>query len=106
MRFLMVVTLPVEQTNKAMVEGSFVKTVTSILEEQKPEAAYFTEMNGQRTAMVYVDLKDVSEIVKFAEPWWHAFGGSLEWHPAMTPEDLAKGGPFLEAAVKKYGRRG
>jgi hypothetical protein len=105
MRFLLKVTLPVEQTNEAILNGSFAETVGSILTEQKPEAAYFTEMDGQRTATIYLNLEDVSEIVKYAEPWWMAFGGSVEWHPAMVPDDLMKAGRYLESAATKYGRR-
>jgi hypothetical protein len=105
MRFLLKVTLPAEQANEAIVNGRFAETISSILEEQKPEAAYFTEIDGQRTATIFVNLEDVSEIVKYAEPWWMAFGGSVEWHPAMTPEDLSKAGRFLERAADRYGRR-
>ena len=105
MRFLLKVTLPVVQTNEAILNGSFAETVMSILEEQGPEAAYFTEIDGQRTATIFLNLEETSEIVKYAEPWWMAFGGSVEWHPAMTPADLRKAGRFLEAAATKYGRR-
>lgn len=105
MRFLLEVTLPAVQTNEAIVNGHFAETVESILNEQKPEAAYFTEIDGQRTANVYVNLEDVSEIVKYAEPWWLAFGGKVEWHPAMTPDDLRKAGRYMESAATKYGRR-
>ena len=105
MRFLLKVTLPAEAVNKAAMDGSFAETVQSILSEQKPEAAYFTELGGQRTATLYVHLENESEIIKYAEPWWQAFGGAVEWHPAMKPEDLQKGGRYLEDAANKYGRR-
>jgi hypothetical protein len=105
MRFLLTVTLPVAQANEAITNGSFAETITSILEEQKPEAVYFTVLDGQRTANVYVNLEDVSEIVKYAEPWWLAFGGSVEWHPAMTPDDLRRAGRYLDSAANKYGHR-
>jgi hypothetical protein len=105
MRFLLKVTLPAENTNEAIASGRFAETVQSILSEQKPEAAYFTEMDGQRTATIYVNLENESEIVKYAEPWWMAFGGSVEWHPAMTPEDLGKAARYLDDASHKYGRR-
>jgi hypothetical protein len=105
MRFLLKVTLPVEQANEAILNGSFAETIQSILTEQEPEAAYFTELDGQRTATIFLNLEDTSEIVKYAEPWWMAFGGSVEWHPAMTPGDLGRAGQYLEAAAGKYGHR-
>lgn len=79
------------------------KIVGAILEEQKPEAAYFTEMDGQRTALIFVDFAETSQLPSITEPWWLAFGGSVEVHPAMNAEDLMKAGPALEAAAKKYG---
>jgi hypothetical protein len=105
MRFLLKVTLPAERANQAILNGSFAETITAILEEQKPEAAYFTEMDGQRTATIFLNLEETSEIVRYAEPWWQAFGGSVEWHPAMIPDDLRKAGRALEAAADRYGRR-
>ena len=38
-----------------------------------------------------------------AEPWFLGFNASVEFHPAMVPEDLEKAGPAIEQAVKNYG---
>jgi hypothetical protein len=106
MRMLMKVSLPAERANAAIQAGSFANTIQAILEEQRPEAVYFTEMNGQRTGLIFVNLEETSDVIRFAEPWWQAFGGSVEWHPAMVPADLGTGGAALEAAAQKYGRQG
>jgi hypothetical protein len=37
-----------------------------------------------------------------AEPWFLAFNASVEIHPVMVPEDLAKAGGAIDNAVKKY----
>ena len=103
MRFLLKISIPVEVGNARIKDGSLPQTIQSILEEQKPEAAYFAEDNGQRTAFIVVNLDDPSEIPAVAEPWFLAFNAGVEFHPAMTPEDLAKAGPSIEAAVEKYG---
>jgi hypothetical protein len=42
-------------------------------------------------------------MVSVAEPWFLAFNASVEYHPAMTPEDLQKAGPDLARAAKTYG---
>jgi hypothetical protein len=86
-----------------MRDGSFPKKIRSILAEQKPEAAYFYAEDGMRTAAIFLDLRDPSQIPEVAEPWFLAFNASLEFHPAMTPADLEKAGPSIEKAVKKYG---
>jgi hypothetical protein len=68
----------------------------------KPEAAYFTDNNGQRSALLFLDMKDASQIPAIAEPWFLAFNASIEFHPVMVPGDLANAGSAIEKAVKKY----
>ncbi len=103
MRILLKVSIPTEVGNAGMRDGSFPKTIQSILEEQKPEAVYFAEERGKRTAFVVVNMQDPSEIPAVAEPWFLAFNAEVELHPAMTPDDLMKAAPAIEQAVKKYG---
>ena len=73
-----------------------------ILADAKPEAAYFTAEGGQRGGIMVVNISDVSQIPALAEPWFLTGNAKVEFIPAMTPEDLAKAGPSIEAAVKKY----
>lgn len=102
MRFLLTITMPNEQANAAIKNGSLPKTIQSILAEQKPEAAYFTEMNGLRTAVIVLNMDDVSQMPAVAEPWFLALNARVEFHPAMAPGDLAKAGPAIKQAAKKY----
>ncbi len=101
MRFLIKVSIPVEAGNDAARKGFDV--IPSILEEQKPEAAYFVATGGQRTALLFVNMDDPSELPKIVEPWFLAFNASIEVTPAMVAEDLQKAGAGIEAAVQKYG---
>jgi hypothetical protein len=103
MRMLMTVSIPVESGNRAIADGSLPKIVQSILEEQKPEAAYFTTVNGTRTAYVVVDMKSASDLPALAEPWFLALNASVETTPAMNVQDLGAAGPGMESAVRKYG---
>jgi hypothetical protein len=103
MRFLLKAEWPVEAGNAAIKDGSLSKTIESILDDLKPEAAYFLASNGKRTALLIVDMKDASQIPALAEPWFLAFKASLEVVPVMVPDDLKKAGPAIEQAVKKYG---
>lgn len=102
MRFLLKVNMPVEAGNAAARAGKLGETVEAILAEQKPEAAYFTDDKGQRTGYLFLEMKDASQIPAIAEPWFLAFNASIEFHPVMTPADLAKAGPAIAKAVKKY----
>src|SRR5438477_9764755 len=104
MRVLLKVEFPVETANAAIRDGSLPKTIQMILDEQKPEAAYFMASNGMRSGILVLDLKDPSQIPALAEPWFLALNASIEIQPVMTPADLAKAGPAIEQAVKKYSR--
>ena len=103
MRVLLKVSLPVDSTNDVIRAGKLGSTIQSILADQKPEAVYFVEMDGTRTAIVVVDIADPSQIPAIAEPYFLAFSADVSFHPAMTPADLEKAGPAIEEAVKKYG---
>lgn len=102
MRCLLKVSIPVEAGNAAIRDGTLPKTMESIINELKPEAAYFAEDNGKRTGFIFFDLKDTSQIPGVAEPWFLAFNAQVEFHPAMNLEDLKKATPGIEKAVKNY----
>ncbi len=104
MRFMVKATMPVESGNAGARSGF--QAIPKILAELKPEAAYFVEENGKRTAVLFVDIQDPSQIPAIAEPWFLALNCAVEFHPAMKAEDLAKAGPAIERAVREYGQRG
>lgn len=103
MRFLLRASMPVEPGNAAAKAGTMGSTIQSILEELKPEAAYFTDYKGMRTAFIVLDMQDTSQIPSIAEPWFIAFNAQVEIHAVMLPEDLAKAGSAIEEAARKYG---
>lgn len=102
MRFLVKVSLPVEAGNAAAKKDGF-KVIQTILEQQKPEAAYFIADGGRRTGILIIDLSDASDIPRIAEPWFLALNASIEATPAMVPEDLQKAAPAIAEAVKTFG---
>ena len=103
MRFLCKARLDIETANDLAREGKLGPTIQSIMEDLKPEAAYFVADGGQRTAVFVIDMEDESQIPAIAEPWFLAFDADFEAVPAMVAEDLEKAGPAIEAASKKYG---
>jgi hypothetical protein len=103
MRFLVKVNIPVEAGNRAAKAGTLGTTIQAILADLKPEAVYLTDDHGQRTAFLFLDMHDASQIPAIAEPWFLAFNASLEIHPVMVPEDLSRAGSAIEVAVQKYG---
>jgi hypothetical protein len=102
MRCLLKVDIPVESGNAAAKAGKLGSKIQSILADLKPEAVYFTDDKGQRCGYLFLNLADASQIPAIAEPWMLAFNASIELHPVMVPDDLAKAATAIKKAVKKY----
>ena len=105
MRVMLKVNIPLEEGNRMVRDGKLSETIKAILAIQKPDAAYFGEDNGQRTAFIFVQVKKDSELLKLAEPWFIAFNAYVELHPIMTFDDLAKAVPSLKKVVEKLVKR-
>jgi len=101
MRVLLDVRFPPQPFNAAVKDGTVGGTLARILEAIKPEAAYFTERDGQRGAVLVVEVSEASKIPAVAEPWFLSFQADVQLRIAMTPEDLKKGG--LDDLGKKWG---
>jgi hypothetical protein len=100
MRMLMQARFPLEPFNTLVKNGTAGRKLQQIMEDIKPEAAYFFESNGQRTGVFIVDVAEPSRIPFFAEPFFLSFNASVEFHPVMSPEDLGKAG--LEELARKW----
>jgi hypothetical protein len=48
-------------------------------------------------------MDDASQIPAMAEPLFVGLGATIQVHPVMTAEALAKGTPAIEQAAQKYG---
>jgi hypothetical protein len=83
--------MEVSATNTAIQDGRLQKTINSIMELIKPEASYFTTVNGKRTAYLFFELKDSSMILQIAEPIFQTLGAEVDFYPVMNREDLNKG---------------
>lgn len=103
MRTMLKVNMSTEAANELARQGRLGATIRSILDDLKPEAAYFTDDNGERTGFIVFDLKEPSQIPAVAEPWFLTLNAKVSFRPAMNADDLAKAVPGIEQAVKKFG---
>lgn len=101
MRMLLNVKIPHAEFNAAVRNGTAGEKLQKILQETRPEAAYFTEEEGHRAAILIVNIDHPSQVPSFAEPWFLGFNADVEFKIVMTPADLQEAG--LAALGKKWG---
>ena len=99
MRMMLKITIPVEAGNKAIKDGTLSRIIQGTLERLKPEAAYFLAEEGKRTALLFFNMQDVSQIPVIVEPLFMGMNASLMMVPVMNADDLRKG---LAEAAKNF----
>jgi hypothetical protein len=87
---LLTARMDTEKTNQSVTDGTLGKTIQGIMEQLKPEAAYFTATGGDRTCLMVFDLADSSGMPLVAEPFFQA-GAKVTLSPVMNAEDLETG---------------
>jgi hypothetical protein len=101
MRFMITCRIPVEKGNQLAKAASLHSTIHSIMEELKPEAAYFSEIEGARSGYLVVNIDDASQISAIAETLFLGLGATIQVHRVMTPEELGQATPAIEQAAQK-----
>ena len=91
MRTLCKITMPAAGANRAVRDGLLPKLLEQTIATLKPEAAYFTGVNGERTAMFVFDMKSSAEMPVIAEPFFMQLDARVEFTPVMNFEDLKTG---------------
>ena len=84
-------------------DGDVHKMLPKLMEDLKPEAAYFYPDEGLRAGHFVVQMKDSSEVLEIAERLWIGLGGTVEMVPVMNGEDIQKALPSIPGIVKKFG---
>ncbi len=92
MRMLMEVHFPIEPFNSAVRDGSIGEKIQNILAAIQPEAAYFTEKDGNRGCTLVVNVDKPSDVPGLAEPFFLTLEAAVEFRICMTPEDLGASG--------------
>jgi hypothetical protein len=92
-----------EKGDALIKDGSMGETIQSILEEIKPEAVYFTTMEGTRGGIIVINVDEASQIPSMTEPLFLGLGATMQMQPVMTPEDLGRASESMQQVAQKYG---
>lgn len=91
MRTLLKCTLDTDAANKAIVDGSLPQIIDKLMATTKPEAVYFTAVDGYRTMLLFFDMVDSSMIPLIGEPLFIQLKARVEVIPVMNQAELQKG---------------
>lgn len=91
MRCMLKIEMNTEAGNKAITDGTLPKILQQVMDRAKPEAAYFGTETGSRTAFIFFDLADPSDIPMIAEPAFMSLNAKVTFMPVMNQDDLQKG---------------
>lgn len=91
MRMLLKAEMDTEAGTRAIQAGTLGATMERALGALHPEAAYFTALDGKRTALIFFDLAEPSQIPAVAEPFFAELGASIELVPVMNVDDVMTG---------------
>lgn len=91
MRTLLRARMDTRAGNEAIRSGSMPKIIEALMDQLKPEAAYFTALDGGRTCLLVFDMEDSSQMPAIAEKLFVDMEAEVELHPVMNYDDLKKG---------------
>jgi hypothetical protein len=103
MRIMVKFAVPVGAGNNAIRSGKIEKVFQQMLDELKPEAAYFFPDGGERAGLLVVDMQDPSQIAQTAERFFFGLDAKIEMAPVMNAEDLRKGLSGIQSIIQRYG---
>ena len=92
MRMALKMSIPVEKGNEAFKSGALQQTIQSLMENLKPEAAYFyPDENGQRSGFIVFDMEGSWQLPSILESLFENLDASVNVTPVMNGEDLERG---------------
>ena len=103
MRMMIKFSFPVDAGNAAIRTGKVEKVFQQLIEDLKPEAAYFHAVDGDRGGFFVVNMQESSQIAEIAERLFFGVSAKIELLPVMTADDLRKGLSGVQATIQRYG---
>jgi hypothetical protein len=91
MRTMLKFTLPTQEANPLIQDGSIGQKIETILGNLQPEAAYFCPLDGERGGYLVFNMEDETDLVTKLEPFWLELGATIETFPVLNTDDLRAG---------------
>ena len=91
MRVMVKFTLPTQESNALVSDGSIGQTMQTLLGNLEPEAAYFCHVDGKRGGYLVMNVEEGSEIVTKIEPFFLEMGAEIDTFPVMNADELGAG---------------
>jgi hypothetical protein len=103
MRMMVKFTFGAEGGNEILRSGKINTLLQQVMEDLKPEAAYFYAENGQRSGHFIIDSQDAVDLVRVCEPLWFGLKADVAMIPVMNAEDIQTGLGELQGIIQRYG---
>lgn len=91
MRMMMKIAIPIEAANQAVKDGSAKRILGAQLETLRPEAAYFYPSEAGRIVLLFIDVKEPSDLPVIGDPFFHGLGATVTYTPVMNAQDFQAG---------------
>jgi hypothetical protein len=91
MRVMVKFTLPTQESNPLVQDGSIGQTMQTMIGNLQPEAAYFCHVDGKRGGYLVANVEEGSELVTKIEPFFLQLGAEIETFPVMNADELGAG---------------
>ena len=91
MRMMMKVSVPIEDANKTIQDGSMKRILQAQLEKLRPESVYFFADGDVRTVLLFIDVKEASDMPVIADPFFQGVNARIRFTPVMNLPDFQAG---------------
>jgi hypothetical protein len=91
MRMMMKIAIPIEAGNKAVADGSAQRILQASFETLRPEAAYFYPAEEGRMILMFIDVKEPSDMPAIGDPFFTGMNARVTYTPVMNPQDFQAG---------------
>ena len=80
-----------DKGNPGVMDGTILPAIQGIMDQLKPEAAYFFPKDGQRAFLFVFDIASEPDMIPAVEPLWLGLEADIELTPVMNFQDLQAG---------------